>query len=124
MNSNKHGAWVRLPAIPGRYLKQVKLTHCNTEQKYFRDQTSSVPDNASTSTYYYSELKNANPNVPGSEFVELDVTFPTVDGLKRGELRVTEENTSYYIYFPEQNATNVNVGTITVVYTDTKPVSQ
>jgi hypothetical protein len=106
-------------------LKQVKLTHCNNEYaKRFRVQTSSVPDNASTSTYYYSETKKADPTVPGSEFVELDVTFPTVEGLDRGGLRVTEENTSYYIYFPVNYASNVNVGTITVVYTDTKPVSQ
>lgn len=67
----KNNAWIKLPGIPGRYLKSVSMSHGNTTAKRFRVQENSQ---SPVGKYFSSpSLKAPSLTAPVTE----TVTFPT-----------------------------------------------
>ena len=112
-------SWVKLPGIPGMYLKSVSMSTGNKGvKKRFRLQ---VGTDTNPAAYYNSPLVAATSY---TEPAPSTITFPTTD-TSMGPLKNTQEGNSYVMMFTKNGTSWTPVGMrvfdITVVYTKNKP---
>ncbi len=106
----KNNAWIKLPGIPGRYLKSVSMSHGNTTAKRFRVQEN---PQSPVGKYFSSPLLKApSLTTPVTE----TVTFPTT-ATQDAQIINTIEGKSYTMEFTE--GASLRVFDITVVYSKT-----
>ena len=102
---------IKLPAIPGRYLKKVSCSHTGTTYaRNFRLQEG-YP---SAGHYYTASAAPAAATAIGT--AEINIPTGTTN---TAQLNTTKKGTAYYIQFTS-NA-DYNITNITVVYTKNKP---
>lgn len=105
--------WIKLPAVEGRYLKSVTMTHSNTlEKRTFRVQETVSDDPAE---FYGAVPFKAKPGAPA----KLEVVFPT-NNRAAGNLRNTKVGTSYVLMFDE--GPDADFLSVSAVYTSKEPV--
>ncbi len=111
-------SWVKLPGIPGMYIKSVSMSTGNKGvKKRFRLQAGT---DVNAAAYYNSPL------VAAEDFTKpatSTITFPTTDPTM-GPLKNTQEGNSYVMMFTKGGSwtpVNMRVFDITVVYTKNKP---
>lgn len=108
----KNNSWIKLPGIPGRYLKSVSMSHDNTSAKRFRMQDA-PPTPGPVGKYYSSPLLKATAS--GTPIIET-VTFPT-ETTDPNQLKSTEEGKSYTMQFT--SGASLRIWNITLVYSKT-----
>lgn len=102
---------IKLPAIPGRYLKKVSCSHTGTTYaRNFR-----LQEGYPSAGHYYSA--SAAP-AAATEIGTAEINIPT-GTTNTAQLNTTKKGTAYYIQFTS-NA-DYNITNITVVYTKNKP---
>ena len=111
-------SWVKLPGIPGMYLKSVSMSTGNKGvKKRFRLQAGT---DVNAAAYYNSPLVAAEDYTKPATST---ITFPTTD-TTMGPLKNTQEGNSYVMMFTKGGSwtpVNMRVFDITVVYTKNKP---
>lgn len=107
--TTKNNSWIKLPGIPGRYLKSVSMSHDNTFAKRFRVQEES-PDNGPVGKYYSSP--NLKANAANDPVVET-VTFPTGSS-DAAQINSTVQGKSYTMQFTA--GASLRIWNITLVY--------
>ena len=116
----QENSWIRLPGIPGMYLKSVSMAHGNKDlKKRFRLQ---VGTDVTAAAYYNSPLVNGTSY---TEPVSSTITFPTTDPAL-GPLKTTQAGNSYVMLFTKAtnwSPINMRIFSITVVYTKSQPVA-
>ena len=105
--------WIKLPAIEGRYLKSVTMTHSNTQYKRTFSVQETVSDDPSE--FYTAVAFKANPGKPA----KLEVVFPT-NNRAAGNLRNTNKGGSYVLMFNE--GSDSDFLSVSAVYTSKEPV--
>lgn len=115
---NKENCWIKLPGIPGMYLKSVSMSHGNKDQKKrFRLQ---VGTDVGATAYYNSPIVTAASYTSPATST---VTFPTGDSTM-GNLKTTQKGNSYVMFFTKGGSwspVNMRVFNITLVYTRSAP---
>ena len=106
----KSNAWIKLPGIPGRYLKSVSMSHGNTTAKRFRVQEN--PQSPVGKYFSSPSLKAPSLTAPVTE----TVTFPTT-ATQGTQIINTIEGKSYTMEFTD--GASLRVFDITVVYSKT-----
>ena len=107
--------WIKLPAVEGRYLKSVTMTHCNSQAKRtFRVQETVAED---PEEFYTATAFKADADNPA----KLEVVFPT-NNRAAGNLRNTVAGTSYVLMF--DNGSDSDFLNVSAVYTSAKPVDE
>lgn len=102
---------IKLPAIPGRYLKKVSCSHTGTTYaRNFR-----LQEGYPSAGHYYSA--SAAP-AAATSIGTAEINIPT-GTTNTAQLNTTKKGTAYYIQFTS-NA-DYNITNITVVYTKNKP---
>lgn len=89
---NQNDGWIKLPGLPGRFLKSVSMTHGNTSNKRFRIQEG----NHTLPGKYKSSPNLAATSITNP--VTETVVFPTGTSVS-GEINATEVGRSYYMQF-------------------------
>ncbi len=100
----------KLPAVPGRHLKAVAMSHLNTANKRFRVQENS----SSTATEAGKTYSSPQVASDGFEPVETSVIFPTESG-DSGQAISPEAGKSYYVMLTM--GSSLRMTTLRVYYT-------
>ena len=104
-------ACIKLPAVPGRYLKKISCSHTGTTySRNFR-----LQEGYPSAGHYYSA--SAAP-AAATAIGTAEINIPT-GTTNTAQLNTTKKGTAYYIQFTS-NA-DYNITNITVVYTKNKP---
>ena len=114
-----NNGWVRLPGIPGRYLKSVSMFHGNnTAAKRFRLQEEPPTNADGVGRYFSSTPLVSAPSA--TEPIETSVTVPT-GTTTAGQLSNTEAGRSYTMQFT--TGASLRIFRIRLVYTKDEPVA-
>ena len=114
-----NNGWVRLPGIPGRYLKSVSMFHGNnTAAKRFRLQEEPPTNADGVGRYFSSTPLVSAPSA--TEPIETSVTVPT-GTTTAGQLVNTEAGRSYTMQFT--TGASLRIFSIRLVYTKDEPVA-
>ena len=108
----KNNSWIKLPGIPGRYLKSVSMWHDNTATKRFRMQENPATPGP-VGKYFSSPLLKATAS---GEPVEVKLTFPT-GSTDPNQLQSTVEGKSYTMQFT--SGASLRIWKIELVYSKT-----
>lgn len=106
MLGGQDGAWIKLPAIPGRVLKSVTLSHGNTSPKQMQ-----VRPSVNGAVYGYTS-RAASQVASASSLNTQTVSFPNTQS---GVERVTTHGTSYYLCFT--SGKSLQIFDIEIIYT-------
>ena len=106
MLGGQDGAWIKLPAIPGRVLKSVTLSHGNTSPKQMQ-----VRPSVNGTVYGYTS-RAASQIASATSLNTQTVSFPNTQS---GVERVTTPGTSYYLCFT--SGKSLQIFDIEIIYT-------